>query len=375
MIFRNGKVFYNGSLIDLEIRTEEDRISAAGKKLDLRPGEECVDLNGNWLLPGFVDVHTHGREGLDFSEASAEEIGTLRKSYAGQGVTTVLATTMTMEYEYSRQMLKRIADAIESGQEGARILGINLEGPFLSHEKKGCHDERYLLAPESGVFDEFDRQARGHIRLVDVDPCYPGAMEFISRYHEDKCISIAHTTADYETACEAVRAGATEVTHLFNAMNGLHHREPGVIGMAFDQPVNAELICDGIHVHPSVIRMAFHLMPFRICLISDSMSAAGLTDGEYALGGLKVIVKDRKAANEDGTIAGSTTNVFEACRNVISFGVPVEQAILAATRNPAKAVRIYDTVGSIKEGKMADLLVVTPGFDLEQVYIGGKRYV
>ncbi len=371
MIIKNSEVFYKGKFEKKDVWMKGGQIFAVGDSLS---GDEAVDGSGLLLLPGFIDIHTHGRAGLDFSTAGADEFGMLCQSYAECGVTSVLATTMTMEYEITKQIMKRSRAAIESGFYGSRILGINLEGPFLGPDRKGCHDKQYLLAPAIDLADEFDELSGGNIRLLDLDPTLPNAMECIRKYSKTKTVSIAHTSSDYETACAAVRAGAAHVTHLFNAMNSLHHREPGVIGMVADYPVTAELICDGIHVHPSVIRMMFRLIGERIALISDSMSAAGLGEGEYELGGLKVFVKDRKASLADGTIAGSTTNVFEAVKNVISFGVEKEKAILSASLVPARAIGADPMVGEIAEGKKADLLLVTPEFDLEQVYIGGKRF-
>ncbi len=374
MIIRNAEVFYKGRFEKKDVWIKGELIFAVEENLSGDESEEIIDGSGLLLLPGFVDIHTHGRAGLDFSTATADEFGMLCLSYAECGVTSVLATTMTMEYETTKQIMRRSRVAIESGFYGSRLLGINLEGPFLGPDRKGCHDEQYLLAPAIDLIDELDKLSGENIRLLDMDPILPNAMDCIRKYSKTKTVSIAHTSSDYETACAAVRAGAAHVTHLFNAMNGLHHREPGVIGMAADYPVTAELICDGIHVHPSVIRMMFQLIGERIALISDSMSAAGLGEGEYELGGLKVFVKDKKANLADGTIAGSTINVFEAVKNVISFGVEKEKAILSASLIPARAIGADHMVGEIAEGKKADMLLVTREFDLEQVYIGGKRF-
>ncbi len=372
MIIKNADVFYLGRFQRKDVKVEGDIIIEVDDSL---LGDEVLDGSGKLLLPGFIDIHTHGREGLDFSIADGSEFAALCEAYARNGVTSVLATTMTMDYEFSKQMMKRIKAAINAEFNGSRILGINLEGPFLGQERKGCHDEQYLLEPSMDLINELDQLAGGNIKIIDVDPMYPKAMECIRKSSSTKTVSIAHTTADYETALQAVKEGASHVTHLFNAMNGLHHREPGVIGMVADYPVSAELICDGIHIHPTVVRMMFGLIGSRIALISDSMSAAGLYDGDYELGGLKVSVKNKKATNEDGTIAGSTTNVFEAVKKVISFGIEKEKAILSATLIPARVIHMDHMIGEIKTGKKADLLLVSPDFNLEQVFIGGKRFL
>ena len=207
------------------------------------------------------------------------------------------------------------------------------------------------------------------VKLVTLAPNVEGAMEFIDEVHDEVCISLGHTAADYDTAVEAMRRGAHHVTHLYNAMQPLAHREPGLIGAARDdEQCMAEMICDGIHIHPSVIRATFKMFgPERIVLISDSMMATGMENGTYQLGGQEVTMKDCKATLKDGTIAGSATNLYDCMRKVVSFGVPMSEAIFAATRNPAKSIGIYDEVGSLSVGKEADILLVTNDLELKEV--------
>lgn len=374
MIFQNGIVFFEGKLKKLDVEISGERIIQVAPHIPVGK-EETLDLTGKWLLPGFFDVHTHGRDGADFSDASPEELVRIRGSYARCGVTSLLATTMTMGKDYSRDMMKRIRKAIETPAPGAHIWGINMEGPFLGPDKKGCHDPQYLLSADYGFFKELDDCAGGHISLVDIDPRLEGAMDMITQVSRTKRVSVAHTSSDYETACQAVDAGADHVTHLFNAMNSLHHREPGVIGMVSDRDVWAELICDGVHIHPAVIRMMYRAVGEKLCIVSDSLSAAGLADGVYSLGGLDVHVCGNRATLADGTLACSVSNVFEECRNVISFGVSPELAIQSACANPALAIGLENEIGFIRRGNRADLLVTTPSMELEQVYINGKRFV
>ena len=250
-----------------------------------------------------------------------------------------------------------------------------MEGPFLGIDKRGAHDPKYLMPIDTAVFDELNQLSGNNIRIIDIDPTLPGAMEFIDKYHEAVTISLAHTSSNYDTAMKAFDAGASHVTHLFNAMNGLHHREPGIVGAFSDHEAHAELICDGIHIHPSVVRFVYKAASSKLILISDSMCAAGLADGIYELGGQKVYVKDMKATLEDGTIAGSTVNVYEAMKRAIQFGVPKEQAILSATLIPAKAIKRENEIGSITVGKKADFIITDKEYNIEKVYIGGKPVI
>ncbi len=372
MLFKNGLIFIDGVYKKLDVRVIGKLITEIGENLLENNSEEVINLDNKKLLPGFIDVHTHGRVGEDFSTSSVDGIHKMCLDYAKHGVTSILATTMTMEYEFSKQMMIRNRIAIESKYKGARILGINLEGPFLGTDKKGCHDEQYLMPLDKNIFDELDNYAGGHILMVDVDPKKENSLEFIKQYSKTKIVSLAHTSATYELGCLAVKEGANHITHLFNAMNSLHHREPGLIGVVSDCPVYAELICDGIHIHQSVIRLMFKSNPEKIVLISDSLSATGVGNGVYELGGLQVYVKDGKATLENGTIACSTIDIFEAVKNCIKFGIKEEDAIKSATILPAKSVN-SSKVGQIKEGLYADLIIVTPEFELEQVYLNGEK--
>ena len=373
MLFQGGLAYIEEKFQRRDVRICEDKITEIAEHLKAAEGETVVNIEGKWLLPGFFDIHTHGRDGADFSDAPAEELIRIRRSYAACGVTSVLATTMTMEKEYSRQMMGRIRTAIEAKAEGAHIWGINMEGPFLGPDRKGCHDSQYLLNPDIAFFEELDACAGGHITLVDLDPNLDGALEFIRHYRGKKKLSLAHTSATFARANEAVDAGADHVTHLYNAMNGLHHREPGVIGMVHHRDVWAEFICDGVHVHPAVVQFTFAADADKICVISDSLSAAGLADGIYSLGGLDVHVHGDRATLADGTLACSVSNVFEECKNVISYGIPAEKAIAAATSHPAKAMGLENKIGFINPGLLADLLIVTPQMELERVYVEGKE--
>lgn len=380
MLIKNGLVFYNGKFTEKDIRITEgsfESLETSGT-LEIHENEEIVDAAGKYVLPGLVDIHSHGRAGADFSFADEEALERMSISYAESGVTAVLATTMTNEPEEVKRAVASIrgfCDKNEAEQSAkAGIIGIHMEGPFLGEKKKGAHDPRYLLAPDVNFYEEMQELSGGRVKLMAIDPELPEAEKLVRRCKTDGVtVSLGHTACNYDLACEASVWGADHVTHLFNAMQPLHHREPGLIGAAVDKEMYVELICDGIHLHPSIIRMMFKLCPEKALLISDSMPAAGLSDGEYMLGGITVYVKDGKATQEDGTIAGSTISVYDAMTNAIRFGVPAEQAILSASYLPAKSVGAEDKVGSIECGRKADFLIVDKEWKLEKVYISGKN--
>ncbi len=377
MILKNANVFVNGNFQKVNVKVENGRFSNITDSSIPFDDDELacmvVELEGKFILPGCIDVHSHGCMGYDFINASVDEIEKMCEFYASNGITSILATTMTIDMDTHRQAMRNIKTAMESDLKGSRIVGINMEGPFLGIDKRGAHDPRYLMPIDTLVFDELNDLSGNNIRIIDIDPTLPGAIDFIEKYHESITISLAHTSSNYHTAMEAFDAGASHVTHLFNAMNGLHHREPGIVGAFSDHDANAELICDGIHVHPSVIRLIYKAKSDKLILISDSMCAAGLSDGIYELGGQKVNVKDMKATLDDGTIAGSTVNVYEAMKRAINFGVPAAQAILSATLIPAKSIKADNEIGSISVGKKADFIITDNEYNIEHVYINGRK--
>ena len=261
------------------------------------------------------------------------------------------------------------AKDLEQDETCARIVGINMEGPFLDPAKKGAHVEGYIRKPDIEFFRACNEAAGGMIKLVTLAPNMEGSEEFIRELHNEVVISIGHTAADYGCAAEAMKEGALHVTHLYNAMNSMGHREPGVIGAAADnQDCMVEMIGDGIHIHPVTVRNTFRLFgDSRVVLISDSMMATGMENGLYELGGQEVTMKDRKATLADGTIAGSATCLFDCMKCVISMGVPEREAILAATANPARSIGIYNEVGSLTPGKRADIVLTDEELNIVKV--------
>ena len=362
-------IFYEGRFVKGEFEVRDGKFSDVKVYGEEDPGDP------DYAVPGYIDIHTHGRGGEDFSFADDETLKKLAGSYAECGVTSVLATTMTNEPNTVEKSIEAAGRAVKNGpgKGEARILGVHMEGPFLGKDKKGAHDEKYLWEFDKIWLDKIIEKSNNSIKIISVDPNLRNSSEFIREYTKRGIVlSIAHTGSDYDTAIGAVEAGADHVTHLFNAMNPLNHRAPGVIGAAFDRQLFSELICDGIHVAPTLIRMWFRLMPDKMIIISDSMQAAGMKEGKYSLGGLDVFVKDGKAVQENGTIAGSVTDVAAEVRNVIGYGVGREQAVLSATLNAARSIRAENTVGRIALGCAADYLITDEGLNIKNVIINGR---
>lgn len=354
---------------DLEI--EGGKIKNVGEHLSYGPEDMAVDCKGYTIVPGFVDVHIHGCNGADTCDGTREAIDTMARFLIQRGVTSFCPTTMTTDREIIENALLAAKECMESpAEDGARVVGVNMEGPFISKEKKGAQREEAILPPDLELFRHFYELSGGNVRLIDIAPEQPGGYEFVREAKKLCTVSIAHTTAAYEEAIKSFDEGITHVTHLFNAMSGLSHRAPGVVGAVFDdERVRAEIICDGIHIHPAVLRTAFRQLKDRIMVISDSLRANGMAEGEsYELGGQMVTVKDGKATLKDGTIAGSVTNLHQEIKNLVSFGIPFEQAVKAATLTPAQAIGLDGEIGSIEVGKRADLVVLDENLEIVGVY-------
>lgn len=368
MIIKNATVYgadFEPAVTDIEI--ENGIIKAIGKTE--KDGE---DYTGLTVLPGFIDIHIHGTRLADSSSGNADEIATISKALAEHGITSFCPTTMTLPTDTLEKAFNAVADYIGS-EEGAYIHGINMEGPYISLAKKGAQAAEHVRPAD---FDEFGKlNSICPIRLVDIAPETDGAVEFAKKASEICTVSAAHTAATFAEAKHGFENGFTHATHLFNAMTPIQNREPGVPTAVFDSDsVTAELICDGFHNHPAIIRMAFReLGEDRVCVISDSMSAADNGDGEYELGGQTVYVRDGKATLADGTIAASTTNVFDEFKNLLRFGIDFKSALKACTANPAKAIGVFDVTGSVEVGKRADLTVIDSDAQLRHVFIKGKQ--
>ena len=374
MIVRGAKVFdeKNGFI--------ERDVFIDGASFADAAGGESIDGSGCYAIPGLIDVHLHGCVGREFSDADAAGIDAMADYQASQGVTAICPTTLTDSEEALAKACGEIARA--SSEKGAAIVGVNLEGPFMSPHKLGAQNGAYLKKPDAAMFRRLQKAAGGLVRLLAIAPELPGAMQLIEELSgrsgepgEVVC-SVAHTTADYALAMEAFEKGARHVTHLYNAMPPFAHREPSVVGAAFDWPsCRVELICDDVHIHPSVVRATFKMFgDDRIVMISDSMMATGLDDGEYRLGRLPVRVCGNKATLiEGGNIAGSVTNLMKCLKTAVSvMGIPLHSAVKCAAVNPAKTVGVFGERGSIEAGKCADLVLLDANLDVKKIIMRGK---
>ncbi len=376
MIIRNASVYTeDGRFLYKNIFIEGDCFVDSEEKVRDRTE---LDGTGCIAIPGLTDIHFHGCMGHDFCDGTREAIDTMAAYEASVGVTNIVPATMTLGEETLLNICKTARAYREEGiqDKRARLCGINMEGPFVSPSKKGAQNGDYIRKPDIAMYDRCN-EASGHmVKLIAIAPETEGAMEFIEEKHKEVVISLAHTAADYDTAIQAFEKGASHVTHLYNAMNPYTHRAPGLVGAAADtRKAEVELICDGVHIHPAAVRTTFKIFgDERIILISDSMMATGLEDGDYSLGGQAVKVVGNLATLQDGTIAGSATNLMDCLRTaVLKMGIPLEAAVKCAAVNSAKSVGIYDQHGSITPGKAADVVLLTKeNLALKQVILGGK---
>lgn len=364
MLIKNGLVFVNREFVAADV-TFDTVITAIGSDKG-----EGFDAFGCYVVPGFVDIHTHGAVGCDFSDGKPEDMQPMADYYAAHGVTSFLATTMTLSENTLTDAMHTIRDFHRCG--GAKCAGVHLEGPFLSSTKKGAQAECHLHRPDSGMFHRLNEASGGSVKLVTVACEEPGGMEFIREVSRVCTVSLGHSVADYDTAMAAFSAGAEHATHLYNGMPPLLHRAPGIIGAALDSGASVELICDGLHIHPAAIRAAYRMFGDKLNLISDSLRCAGMPDGDYELGGQPITVRDGKATlkNSD-TLAGSAISLLDAVRNAVRFGLPLEAAIYAAATAPALAAKLED-VGSISIGKRADFLVLDKDLQIKAVFVDGE---
>lgn len=333
-----------------------------------------IDATGLYAVPGLIDVHFHGAVGEDFCEADLNGLRKILEYEASCGIMAVMPTTMTFPENRLNEIIDTVLD-LKDNDTGADILGINMEGPFISTKKTAAQNRDYIIPGNVEMLKRLLNRSKGLIKMVDIAPEVDQNMELIDKFSDKVIFSLAHTDTDYEKALEAFHAGASHLTHTFNAMNGIGHRAPGPILAARDAGAYVELICDGVHIHDSVIRMMFDLFDSdKIILISDSMMATGLGDGEYSLGGLDVVSKGRRCTQKvhPEIIAGSNTNLYECMKYAIkSAGIPIWKAIKASSENPARELGIDDKYGKIVAGCYGNLLLVNEDFEIKYLISHG----
>lgn len=433
MIIRNVKVYTEEKeFVDGEILIKNGRIAAVaycrtadsdrctvpktdpeegtGVQERMEPGEPVLDGEGCYAIPGLIDLHFHGCKGYDICDGTKEAVRKIAEYEASVGVTAISPATMTLPVdeleeilavaaEYKREMEVKCSgmcagasgqdtqcreeetkceEAAVSYTQAADLVGVNMEGPFISEAKKGAQDERNIISCDADICQRFLDASEGLVKFIGIAPeRNQNAVEFIREMKDKVHISLVHTNADYDTAMAAFDAGADHAVHLYNAMPAFSHRAPGVVGAVADSAhVNAEMICDGVHIHPAMVRAAFRMLGTqRIVLISDSMRATGMPDGQYTLGGLDVNVADGKATLvSNGALAGSATNLMECMKTAVKkMGIPLETAVAAASENPAKCLGIYDEYGSIAPGKKGNVVLLDKELELKAVVKDGVR--
>lgn len=345
-----------------------ETVRAAGPDVD-----GGLDGEDGYLIPGLVDIHTHAAVGEDASDGSIAGLEKMSRYYAAGGVTSWCPTTMTLKEPELRAAMEAVRDFVRPAG-GAKLAGVNLEGPFLSLKKCGAQNPDNLHAPDAAMLRRLNEASGNRVRLVTVAPEEPGALDFIREASGICAVSLGHTTADYATAMRAYEAGASHTTHLFNAMPPLAHREPGVVAAAMDAGATVELITDGLHIHPAVVRLVHRLYGEKLVLISDSLRCAGMPDGDYELGGQPITMKNGRATlTGTDTLAGSSIHLMEGLRRAVSFGVPLESAVAAASLVPAKVIGLAEEIGSIAPGKRADLVLLDRELAVRAVFIDGER--
>lgn len=367
-----------GQVFDLEQGFVSRDVCFDGEKLEQSSADgKTYDASGCYVIPGLTDLHFHGCVGEDFSDATPDGLQKMADYELSRGVTQICPAGMTLGEDQLTRICQNAAAHRAKNPGGAELVGLHLEGPFLCKAKKGAQNEAFLHDPDPAMLHRLQQAAQGMVKLVTLAAEQPGALEFIRSAQEDGItVSLGHTTADYDTACAAYEAGARQATHLFNAMPPFTHRAPGVVGAAFDHPqVKVELISDGVHIHPSVVRAVFQLFGAnRVILISDSLRATGMPDGRYPFGGQEIEVHGNRAtmADDPNTLAGSVSDLMACMRSAVSFGIPLHDAVRAAAVNPAQVLGVFDRLGSLDVGKTANLAILDRDLNLKDVFFRGQ---
>jgi len=366
------------SLENKAISIEKGKITAIKERkvMDIPAGVEVIDAGDGFVVPGFIDIHVHGGGGSDVMDGGYEAVKQVAATHSRFGTTAFLPTTMTMSKDKIIESLKSIHEAFIKGTGAAEILGVNLEGPYISSEKKGAQKEKDIKKASIEEFLEFNQASGNLIRIVTIAPEMPGAIDLIRWLHKNRIIaSVGHSNATYKQVQEGIKAGLTHVTHTFNAMRGFNHREPGVVGAALSSPkLILEMIADGIHLHPVAMKILIKIKEIgKIVLITDAMRAASKPEGTYNLGGQEVTVVRGQARLKDGTLAGSVLTMDKAvCNMVDKVGVSLMEATQMATASPARCLGVESKKGSLEPGKDADIVILNKKLKVELTMVKGK---
>ncbi|MBP1557158.1 MAG: N-acetylglucosamine-6-phosphate deacetylase [Oscillospiraceae bacterium] len=368
MLIKNALAYSKEGFAKRDIAIKTERITDSPCCDD-----EVINAEGLLALPGLVDIHIHGAAGRDFCEGEESAIAKMAGFLAQRGVLAFCGATMC----YDEDTLAKIMSAAASHKNGAGsdLVGVNMEGPFISLEKAGAQNKSYICSPDVDIFNRLNKAANGMIKLVDIAPETADAIQFTKAVSEKTRVSLAHTNCDFDTAKAFFEAGGNHVTHLFNAMSGIDHRSPGAVIAALESDCMAELIADGVHIHPAMVRFAFNTFGAeRMILISDGTMACGLPDGDYTLGGQAVTVNGARCVLTDSpqTLAGSCTDLFGCMKNAVAMGIPLESAVLAASENPAKAIGIDSDYGSLEIGRFANVILADEKLNIVHVIKKGK---
>ena len=375
MFYKNARIFTSDFRFHMGAFEVKDGLF--GEILPENVPADAIDLNGATVIPGLVEVHSHGNSGADFSDGDYEGLKAMARFYAQCGATSFAPASMTLPYDILSKAFGNAKKLKEEAPEGhSRIMGIQMEGPYFSYAKRGAQNPDYLMEPDFDGFKKLYDEADGLLTIVDIAPELPGAAQFVEKASKLCTVSIAHTDCTYDHARAAVEAGVTHLTHLYNAMPGIHHRNPGVIPAGVEnENVQAEIICDGFHIHPASVRLAFTMFKNRMILVSDSGRCTGQPEGyQFDLGGQMAELRGgvAKLVGTE-TIACSASDMWKCLKNTISWNVPEEEAVRAATYNPAKALGAHDKIGSIETGKYADFIITDANYETKRVFIGGKE--
>lgn len=375
LFLKNAWVYQGRRFAPADVLVRDGVLAAVGPDVSCPDGAQVLDLDGMALAPGFIDVHTHGGDGIDVNAATAQDLHKIGAFFARHGTTGWLCSILTDTEQQTLWCIGQARQAMEAPGPGARLLGIHLEGPFLAAAYKGAMPEHLLRQGDAGLFRRYQEAAGGAVRYLTVSPEVEGVPEMIAQMSGETAVAIGHSGADYETVMRAIGSGAVAATHTFNAMGLFHQHRPAIMGAVLESDVYCEAICDGRHLHPAAVRLLLKCKGWdRVVAITDSIQAAGLPDGHYKLGVNDVVVEDGDAKLADtGVRAGSTLSQDTALRNLMAFtGKSAAEVLPLLTENPARLVGVFGQKGSIEPGKDADLVVLDRAWNVRRTIVAGE---